>query len=70
MCPIPLLHTGLAVSFTAFWLICEISPPSNLGLGTGYHYEGPTSISPEHDGKPLSYGSVGEKGPTIGVHEA
>ncbi|THU83035.1 hypothetical protein K435DRAFT_823060 [Dendrothele bispora CBS 962.96] len=30
---------GLFVSFTAFWLICKISLPPGVGLGTGYHEE-------------------------------
>ncbi|EIM84155.1 uncharacterized protein STEHIDRAFT_123633 [Stereum hirsutum FP-91666 SS1] len=54
---------GLSVSFAAFWLICKVSPPSNLGIGTGYHYEGPI------DEKSVSDGSVGEKGSGVGVHE-
>ncbi|GBE85495.1 permease for cytosine/purines, uracil, thiamine, allantoin-domain-containing protein [Sparassis latifolia] len=35
---------GLSVSFTAFWLICWISPPPGLGLGLSYHDEGTASV--------------------------
>ncbi|KAJ7041351.1 permease for cytosine/purines, uracil, thiamine, allantoin-domain-containing protein [Mycena alexandri] len=28
---------GLAVSFIAFWMICNISPPPGVGVGTNYH---------------------------------
>ncbi|KAJ7206505.1 permease for cytosine/purines, uracil, thiamine, allantoin-domain-containing protein [Mycena pura] len=28
---------GLAVSFTAFWMICSISPPPGVGVGTNYY---------------------------------
>ncbi|KAJ7912722.1 permease for cytosine/purines, uracil, thiamine, allantoin-domain-containing protein [Mycena leptocephala] len=28
---------GLAVSFVAFWMICNISPPPGVGVGTNYH---------------------------------
>ncbi|KAJ7191410.1 permease for cytosine/purines, uracil, thiamine, allantoin-domain-containing protein [Mycena pura] len=28
---------GLAISFIAFWMICKISPPPGVGVGTDYH---------------------------------
>lgn len=28
---------GLAVSFIAFWMICNISPPPGVGVGTNYY---------------------------------
>jgi NCS1 family nucleobase:cation symporter-1 len=28
---------GLAVSFVAFWMICNISLPPGVGVGTNYH---------------------------------
>jgi hypothetical protein len=28
---------GLAVSFIAFWVICNISPPPGVGVGINYH---------------------------------
>ncbi|KAJ7277845.1 permease for cytosine/purines, uracil, thiamine, allantoin-domain-containing protein [Mycena rebaudengoi] len=28
---------GLAISFIAFWMICNISPPPGVGVGTNYH---------------------------------
>ncbi|KAJ7264760.1 permease for cytosine/purines, uracil, thiamine, allantoin-domain-containing protein [Mycena rebaudengoi] len=47
---------GLAISFIAFWMICNISPPPGVGVGTNYYdksrslFAGP-SIRTEHLGK-------------------
>ena len=34
-----ILSVGLSVSFAAFWLICTISKPPGLGIGTSHHDE-------------------------------
>ncbi|KAF5343414.1 hypothetical protein D9758_011817 [Tetrapyrgos nigripes] len=31
---------GLFVSFAAFWLVCKVSPPPGIGVGSGHHADG------------------------------